>query len=1552
VHPLSYGQQALWFLHQQAPESTAYNIVRAARVYTAIHRPALRSAFQKLVQRHAALRTTFTTVAGQAVQQIHDHMEVGFVEEDASTWSRAFLQYRLREEACCPFDLEHGPLLRVRLYTQSTHEHILLLAMHHIAVDFWSLAVLMHELGVLYQSAVSDTEALLSPLTQQYTDCVRWQADLLTRPTGERLWAYWQQQLAGELPVLQLPTDRPRPPVQTYHGASHTLRLGATLTQQLKALSQVQGITLYTTLLTAFYILLHRYSGQEDLLVGSPMAGRSSAAWARLVGYLVNPVALRVNLAGDPTFAALLARVRQTVLGAFEHQDYPFALLVERLRVPHDASRSPLFQVMFVLQKAHRLDEQDLTPFALGEKGFQLDVGGLHLESMAIEQPAALFDLTLTMAEANGELYASMQYNTALFDMATITRLLGHFQTLLEGIVADPQQRIATLPLLTEAEQHQVLVTWNNTRAAYPQEQCLHQFFEAQVERTPDAIAVVCEAERLTYRELNQRANRLAHYLRRCGVGPDVLVGICVERSLDMVVGLLGILKAGGAYVPLDPEYPQARLAFMLSDAQVPVLLTQEHLIPALPAHAACVICLDAAWAGMAEEDVENPVHHVTPAHLAYVMYTSGSTGKPKGVMIPHRGICNRILWMQETYRLSATDCVLQKTPFSFDVSVWEFFWPLLTGARLVVARPGGHRDSAYLVALIAAEQITTLHFVPSMLQAFLEEQGLAACRSLRQVLCSGEALSCELQERFYARLEAALHNLYGPTEASVDVTFWSCQPASTRRTVPIGHPIANTQIYILDAHLQPVPVGVSGELHIGGIGLARGYLNRPELTAEKFIPDPFSHTPGARLYKTGDLARYQPDGSIEFLGRRDQQVKLRGLRLELGEIEAALELHPAVREAIVVCREDTTGTPRLVAYLVPAQGQTPTVGAWGSFLQTSLPEYMVPSAFVLLDALPLTPNGKVDRRALPPPEEARLTAANVYVAPRTPAEAVLVDIWQKVLGIVRVGIDDNFFALGGDSLRSLQVQARAREHGVHFSLQDLYQCQTIRALTHLSRPLETLPAAMSQTHAFALTPAADRHRLPDAVQDAYPLTRLQAEMLAYNQQHPNLAIYHDVFSYHFRAPLEGSALQAAVEQLATRHAILRTSFDLHNFSEPLQLVHHTALLPCAIEDWRPLSPGQQETALTAWITAEKQRHFDITRPPLLRFHLHRRTAETFQFTLSFHHAILDGWSVASMLTELFESYMALVGEQAVLSLCPPTSTFRDFVAHERHALASEACQRFWQQPCPDTASTMLPRCPAADTHPETPQSADLEVAISSRVCAGLQQLARTASVPLKSVLLAAHLKVISLLSGNADVCTGLVSHGRLEAPDAERVLGLFLNVLPYRLRLPETSWTALVRETFAGEQELLPVRHYPVAYGRKPAGHQPQFDTVCNFAHFRVYQRLQSLPHFEYLGGVFSDPFPYTLKANFILDPFSSALSLTLNYNRHLLCDAQIQAIGCCYASVLSAMAHEAGSDSQAQEASRGLGQNTLPTAYIVPLCFHQSEEQSAGIELRLVAE
>jgi amino acid adenylation domain-containing protein/thioester reductase-like protein len=1055
--PLSVGQRGLWFIQQQAPENSAYTVTVAYRIHTAFDIELLRDTIQLLVNRHAALRIRFTWQAETLVQQIDGYQAAAIEVMDHTDYAEAALQQQLQAFHERPFDLSSGPLLRTAILRHGEQSYTLMLSVHHIVVDGWSIYQLIDELFTFYAALRRGAVVELPIIEHTYADYVGWQQRLLERE-GAQLLAYWQSQLGGELPVLQLPTDFPRPRQQTLRGISQPLHLSPMLTAQLKQMARQNHCTLYMLLLAAYQVLLHRYSGQTDILVGLPMSGRSQPEFAEIIGYFVSPVVVRAKLLDNPTFVQVLASVKEQVLAALDHQDYPFVRLVEHLNPQRDPSRSPIFQASFVLQKPHRAQ-------VLMQQTNTQEQFGLRLEPISFTLFAGQDDIAIELIETSDGLVGDLAGNAALFSPETLARMAGHYQVLLAGIVAEyslgVNQPIAQLPLLTEVERHQLLVEWNATQTDYPKDKCIHHLFEEQVTRTPDAVAVVMaednEARRqgdketaltsiqnpklvlegskiqnhLTYAELNARANQLAHYLQTLGVGPEVLVGICVERSIEMVVGLLAILKAGGAYVPLDPTYPKERLAFMLQDAAVPVLLTQSHLRAALPAMTAQVVCLDTDWAQIVHYPTTTPVRQFQPDHIAYVIYTSGSTGQPKGVMIEHQAVVKHLTTVTKAYQITAQDRVLQFASFSFDVAQEQILTTLSSGATLII------RDNTLWSYDVFNQQVSTQGitvadlppaYLQQLLNGWLTERPNFLTGQLRLILVGGERVQPEIVTNWLqlAARQTRLINVYGPTETTITATFFDLtdyQPMPLPINLPIGRSLSGRKAYIFDAALQPVPIGVAGELYIGGNGLARGYLNRPELTMEKFITNPFGE---GKLYKTGDLCRWLPDSNLEYLGRIDQQVKIRGFRIELGEIEAMLAQHPAVQEAVVIAHEDIPGEKRLVAYLVQDATYNLQPATLRSHLQAKLPEYMLPSAFVLLDALPLTPNGKVDRKALPLPDQT--SVSNGYEAPRTDTERVLCAIYQDVLKVNSIGIHDNFFELGGHSLLLIQMKYRVEQ--------------------------------------------------------------------------------------------------------------------------------------------------------------------------------------------------------------------------------------------------------------------------------------------------------------------------------------------------------------------------------------------------------------------------------------------------------------------------------------------------------------------------------------------
>ena len=1030
--PLSFSQQRLWFLDRMAPGDPMYNIAGGLLLRGKLDRPALEASLRHIVQRHESLRTAFRDVDGAPRS----------VVVPADTWSMDVVSLldspedgRIDEarrlalvEAQRPFDLAEGVLFRATLFILGEHEHLLLVIMHHIVSDGWSLGVCIHELSQLYSAFHEQKADPLPPLPVQYGDYAEWHRRWLESGVLASELPYWKQTLAPPLPVLDLPLDHPRPPIQTHNGRRVTYRLPESLTEGLKQLSYQENVTLFMTLLSGFQILLSRYTGQSDVIVGTAVANRERPEVAGLIGFFVNNLVLRTDLSGNPTVREVLARVRTVALDSFAHQDVPFDRLVEILRPERMLDRPPLFQTMFILQN---------WPFT------ELQLPDLSIEPFPLESGTSRFDLSIEAIERKNTLECDFEFNTDLFDLASITRLQGHFEAVLSGMVENPESRMSDLPLLGTRELQQQLTEWNATDALFPAGQCADQLIDAQAARTPDAVAVRYGDATLTYRELIRRATQLAHRLRKLGVAPDTLVGICVERSEEMVVALLAVWKAGGAYVPLDPSYPQERLAFMAADAGLVALVTEEALLSYVAAPECPVVCLDRDRDSIAAEPETSLESTRTPDHLAYVIYTSGSTGKPKGVLIEHRSLVNFLYAMQQTFGLTVTDRLLSVTTLSFDIAGLELYLPLSTGAQVVLASRSVASDGQLLAATMRDAQITMMQATPATWRLLLESgwsdgQGLT-------ILCGGEALPPQLANALLGT-GAKLWNMYGPTETTIWSTMHQVEPGDD--PLPIGRPIANTTIYILDEHHAPVPVNVSGELYIGGAGLARGYHNRPELTAERFIPDPFSTVPGARLYRTGDKVRYRQDGVIEYMGRLDHQVKVRGFRIELGEIESVLATHDRIKQAAVVVREDTPGDQRIVAYLIATPGDSFTGSPLRAWLGEFLPQFMLPSTFVVLDAFPMTPNGKVDRRALPAPTDLAQPSAATFVSPRSGAESTVAEIWREILRVERVGADDNFFDLGGHSLLVVQLQSRLRDRFQReVSLMELFRRPTVSTL-------------------------------------------------------------------------------------------------------------------------------------------------------------------------------------------------------------------------------------------------------------------------------------------------------------------------------------------------------------------------------------------------------------------------------------------------------------------------------------------------------------------------
>jgi amino acid adenylation domain-containing protein len=1045
IFPASFGQQRLWFLNQLEPASSFYNIPLVARIKGPLKPNVLRRAVNAIVERHEALRTTFATEDGQLQQLIAPEAGLalplvdltGMPDDERET----FAQRLAKTEAEVPFDLARGPLLRVGLLKLRQDEYVLLVTMHHICSDGWSIKVFLNELAVLYQAFLDEKPSPLPELAVQYPDFAQWQRELLGGNFLEEQLAYWRKQLDGAPAVLELPADRPRPPVQTFRGERRTLELPEKLRNQLSEFSRHEGVTLFMTLLAAFQTLLYRYSGLDDIVVGSPSASRNRSEIEKLIGFFVNTLVLRTDLSGNPSFRQLLKSVRKVAVEAYTHQDVPFDKLVDELNPERSLSHSPLFQVIFALEKS-----SDFSP----------ELAGLDISWLEVDRGTSKFDLALFVSERLAGLSCLVEYDADLFCDGTIARLLNHFQVLLEGIVKNPDCRVGELPLLTGPELVRLIGGPIVKTSSSREGACLHQSFELQVERTPESVAVAFENEELTYRELNERANQLAHHLRKKGVGPEVLVGFCLERSVEMIVSLLGILKAGGAYLPLDPAYPPDRLSFMLKDAEVKVLLTNEHLVERVPSHGAAVLLVDREWEMIAHESKENSETNCIAANLAYVIYTSGSTGKPKGVLVTHQNVARLFEITDSCFGFNKDDVWTLFHSSAFDFSVWEIWGALLYGGRLVVVPYWVSRAPEDFLEMLCREGVTVLNQTPSAFHQLVRAATASSGKetlALRLIIFGGEALELKSLEPWvdrYGDRSPRLINMYGITETTVHVTYRPLNAADLDENSGsvIGNPLSDLQVYLLDPLQQPVPIGVPGEMYVGGAGLSRGYLKRPDLTAERFVPDAFSNITGARLYRSGDLARHLANGDIEYLGRVDRQVKIRGFRIELGEIEAVLRQNQGLQECAVVAKSDSPGQTSLVAYVVLDSVLPPKIEELRRFAKEKLPDYMVPAFFVPLERIPLTPNGKIDSRALPLPEKSRSDSGDAFVEPRTETEKKFAAIWGELLGREQIGIYDNFFELGGHSLLATQVVSRVRDaFQIRLSLRSFFENPTVAAL-------------------------------------------------------------------------------------------------------------------------------------------------------------------------------------------------------------------------------------------------------------------------------------------------------------------------------------------------------------------------------------------------------------------------------------------------------------------------------------------------------------------------
>lgn len=1436
--PVSAQQRGLWFVQQLDLASSVYNTPLVLRLRGRLDHAALKEAFREIQRRHEVLRTTFSLVNDEPMQIVHPPRPVLLPVIDISGLdgkTRAKAALHLRKQNCeRAIDLEKGPLLRLSVLRMEEELHELHLVTHHIANDGWSEGVLLYELTVLYEAYSRGRHSPLPELPIQYADYALWQQELLRGDFLASQLEYWRNKLA-DLPALEIPCDHLPEQEKWRPGETLPFRLPVELSRQVRNLARREGVTLFVVLLAALKLVLSRYSRQKDIAVATIIANRTQGETEGLIGCFVNTLVLRTTWTGPLSFRQFIKQMEATRLEAYEHQEIPFDKLVGELNPERHGGGMPLVRALFVLQN---------TPST------ELRLSGLEMEQISVDYGYSFEDLCILMQEEPDGLLSALRYSTDLFARSTIERLAGHFERILAEVCAAPDQNVDQISLLTAGERRQILYEWNSTETEYPIEKCLHQLFEEQVAKTPQATAVSYEFTHLTYQELNHEANRLAHYLRAHGVAPDTFVGIYLERSLEMVVSILAVLKAGGAYVPLEPGYPQERLNYMLADSAPAVLLTQSWLQEPLKMSQVPILRLDLDGGILSSYGEENPGLQetgVTFRHLAYMIYTSGSTGKPKGVMNEHGGVVNRLLWARDAYGIGPQDRVLQKTPFSFDVSVWEFLLPLLAGARLIMARPGGHRDPQYLRETIAREEISTIHFVPSMLQAFLDHTDAEDHTSLRRVLCSGEVLPYSLQRQFEKSLpKVELHNLYGPTEAAIDVTAWKCQPGVYDGVVPIGRPIANTEIYILDEQLEPVPQGVTGEIYIGGVGVARGYWNRPELTRERFIDDPFSRRQHARMYKTGDLGRWLSEGTIEYLGRNDFQIKIRGFRIELGEIEARLREHPGVGDAAVVAREDVPGGKRLVAYFTQRKSSAEPVGIeqLRVHLSIRLPEYMVPGAYVEMLALPLSANGKLDRKLLPAPDMGSCAELE-YEPPRGKIESAIADIWSDVLKVKRIGRHDNFFQIGGHSLLAVAVIGRMRRSGLNSDVRTLFASPTLaglaaslgstvgieippngipadcQAITPEMLPLVRLTAQeIGQVVAGVPGGAAN-------VQDVYPLAPLQEGILFHHLvgREGDPYLVRSLLSVDSRSRLE--AYLKAMQQVVNRHDILRTAIVWEGTSQPVQVVWHNVVLP--VEEVSLETGPNAAEQLYERFGPERYR-MDLRQAPLLRVCIGYDAAKArWLMLLLFHHLIGDHTSSRTMLREI----QAFVGEET-LDL-PPPLPFRKLVALAGLEVAQEDHEAFFRKLLGDVDEPTAP-FGLLDIQGDGSKITQASVEVDPKLDRGLREQARNLGVGAASLFHLAWAQVLARVSAREDVVFGTVLFGRMQgAEDLDYGMGLFINTLPIRIRIGATKADASVRHVHAMLVDLIRHEHASLSLAQrcsKVRAPNPLFSSLMNYRH------------------------------------------------------------------------------------------------------------------------
>lgn len=1354
-------------------------------------------------------------------------------------------------------------------------EHRLVVSVPALAADRWSLEALTKEIARNYSELPCTHDDGVQAM--QYAAYTMWQQEILANKEEQAGLEFWQHQ---EFRIFSEPSWLSNRDLHQDIDPGRA-RLTWTMNVDIDALDAVV-MDLHTSerafLLSSWLALLQRLTGQPTVAIGLETDGRCYEELQSALGLFSRYIPVGCHFDGRDRFDRVLADV-EVFVGEAERWQEHFSWSTFSF---NGACSQTFFPIVFGYRRATEAASSQGVEFSVVQSHAYVD----------------RFTLGLSIARADRSLIAEIDYDAAKLSPQDVARLSGYVEETIAEAITQPNGKVGGASLLSPSELKEILVDYNATSGLRHSGQFVHDAIAEIAHKMPESVAIRCGHQLTTFDQLEAAADRLAAYLHNLGVGPDTPVGVCLPHSERLIVALLGVLKAGGAYVPIDSTYPSDRVALIVNDARLRWVICDECQRPLFDGTDTTLLFPDPP--ARTTKKIRPPL---CGSNLAYIMYTSGSTGRPKGVMVSHDGLWNYVAWCIEAYNAADGSGAPLHSSISFDLTVTTLFVPLVAGRTIFMAEEGRRGVDALQALLQQTNDYSFVKLTPGHLR-LLAAQGpsLSLRANVRSFIVGGEALTSEeLDVRDQVAPQGVVHNEYGPTETVVGCCVQAVRPGTQwNGAVPIGRPIAGTSLYVLDGRLQPVPSGVAGELYIAGAGLARGYQDDPTLTAEKFLPDPFSEAPGARMYRSGDRVRHRGDGTIEYLGRLDRQVKIRGFRVEPGEVEDALLQHPAVAQALVKLVDEKQPAKKLAAYVVPKK-QHPMAGALDAellaFLRRSLPDHMVPSALVSVTAFPLTPNGKVDQAALPRPEYGPSEGG---ATPRTMEEEVLAGVWCRVLELTEVGLDDNYFAVGGDSIRSIQIVAEARERGLNLTIQQVFENPTLRQLARACKPVEN--EARLTTRPYGLVAEQDRKRMPEGISDAYPLTQLQQGMIYHRTLNPRSAIYHDISSVHVRAPLDVAAIEACLERILQRHPVLRTTFDLVSFSEPLQLVHDKSACSLGVDDLTHVSSDAQELALQRWMDEEKRRGFDSSRLPLVRFHIHIRSSSTFQFSLSFHHAILDGWSEATLLTELFHDYLARL-ENRPVEIEGATASFGEFVALERAATTSVDCRDYWLNTLRDARFCRLPhwRNPAR-THGALNTSVNA-VPISDEIARALKRLALDAAVPIKSVLLAAHLRVLNALTGERDVLTCVVSSGRPEIPGGDRAVGLFINSLPFRLLLKGGSWLDLVNATFDAERKMLPFRRYPMAEMKRLVGGQTISESLFYFTHYHLYESVRGFESAEIIEYMIYEQVSFPLASNFSLDPFTGAIHLNLKYDNTMLSEEQVSLIGGYYLRVLSAM-------------------------------------------------